>query len=123
MAARVRTVLVVDDEVVIVQIVTLLLESEGTRVLAAYRGDEALEVVRRERPDLVISDLMMPGLGGHELCQRIKADPELAHIPVVLMSAVHKLDVRTCDEDAFVPKPFDLETLLATIDRLLVGTG
>jgi CheY-like chemotaxis protein len=120
---RVKKVLVVDDEADIVAVLAAVLADHDVTVLPAYDGREALEIARRERPDLVLSDLMMPGLDGRELCRRIKADPDLSGTRVALMSAVYKLDLRECGEDAFVPKPFGLDRLAGTIRRLLAGEG
>ena len=105
----------VDDEADIVDVIIA--------VLAAYDGRAALELARRERPDLVLSDVMMPGLDGRELCQLIKADPDLSSTRVALMSALYKLDLRAVDEDAFIPKPFGIDQLEGAILRLLAGEG
>jgi CheY-like chemotaxis protein len=96
----VKTVLVVDDEADIVEVILAVLAEHDVTVLAAYDGRAALELARRARPDLVLSDVMMPGLDGRELCALIKADPDLAGTRVALMSAMYKLDLRDIDEDA-----------------------
>ncbi|CAA9561567.1 MAG: Phosphate regulon transcriptional regulatory protein PhoB (SphR) [uncultured Thermomicrobiales bacterium] len=118
-----RKVLVVDDEADIVTIILAVLDDHDVTVLSAYDGREALAIARRERPDLVLSDVMLPGLDGRELCRLIRADPALSGTRVALMSAMYKLDLRDCGEDAFVPKPFGLDQLEGTILRLLAGEG
>ncbi len=115
----VKKILVVDDEPEIVDLLTLLLERDGITILSAYDGNTALQIVREQRPHLVISDVMMPGIDGRELCQRIRSDPELMGIPIVLMSAINKLELRECTEDVFVTKPFDIFTVHQTVEYLL----
>jgi CheY-like chemotaxis protein len=119
----VKTVLVVDDEADIVAIIREVLADHDLAVLSAYDGLEGLAIARRERPDLVLSDLMMPGLDGRELCRRIRADPALAGTRVALMSAVYNPGLRDGGEDVFILKPFGLARLEATILRLLADAG
>ncbi|MDP9378774.1 MAG: response regulator [Chloroflexota bacterium] len=116
-----KTILVVDDEVEIVELLTLLLDGDGRTILGAYDGNAALEIVREQRPDLVISDVMMPGIDGLELCRIIQSDPGFGEISIVLMSAINKLDLRECREDVFISKPFDIFTIEQTVERLLAG--
>ena len=118
-----KTVLVVDDEADIVDVIVAVLADHDITVLAAYDGRAALALARRERPDLVLSDVMMPGLDGRELCALIKADPALSGTRVALMSAMYKLDLREVDEDAFIPKPFGRDQLKGALLRLLASEG
>ncbi len=111
-------VLVVDDEEYIVDLLSLLLEDDGHLPLAAFNGREALEIVRRERPALVIADVMMPLMDGEELVRAIKDDPALASTPVVLMSALGSLR-RDTPADGFVAKPFDLDLVRRVIQSHL----
>ena len=109
-AGEAPCVLVVDDEAYIVEFLCLLLEEEGYRVLRASDGRQAWEVALQARPDLVISDVMMPGMSGLQLLDRLRTTAELASTPVILMSAVS----RSVDSDRvlFVPKPFDIDQML-----------
>lgn len=75
------TILVIDDEQPLRELLAEALESEGHRVIVAGNGREALAMVRRDRPDLVVSDVMMPFLNGVKLCQQLKADPSTASVP------------------------------------------
>ncbi len=111
--------MIVDDEVEIVELIGLILGGDGHEVFGAYDGREALELVRRERPELVITDLMMPGMDGNELCRAIKSDPELSGTSVLLMSAMYKLSLRECDEDGYIPKPFGVTGMREMVNRLL----
>src|SRR5579871_3597181 len=115
------TILVVDDEKPVRQFLVAAFEQEGHQVLEAYHGRHALNVLAGSsvHPDLVLSDIMMPIVGGVELCGILKADPSTADIPVILMSAAHSRASAISSADAVIAKPFDLDTLDAVIERLL----
>lgn len=114
------TILVVEDEPSIADLLAVLLEAEGYRVMVAGNGREALERIAVSRPDLVLSDVMMPGMDGRELCRRLERQPNHSRIPVVLMSAVsHPKTLTDCHAAAFVEKPFDIDKLLATVRQVL----
>ena len=81
-------ILVIDDELSIVQMLSAFLQEEGWQVLTASNGQEGLERLANARPAVVVSDVMMPVLDGWQLCSRMQADPRYQSIPVVLMSAV-----------------------------------
>jgi len=114
-------VLVVDDDPVILQLVTLNLELEGHEVLSAATGSEALEVARAERPEVLVLDVMLPEVDGFEVCRILTQDPETSAIPIVLLSArALQSDVqRGLDAGAteYVTKPFDPLDLVAVIER------
>ncbi len=113
-------ILVVDDEQAISQVLHDLLADEGYEVLTAGNGREALASMADGRPDLVLSDVMMPVMGGAELCQALAADPRYGSIPVVLMSAAGEGTTRErCAYEAFVAKPFNLLDILDTVERVL----
>jgi CheY-like chemotaxis protein len=114
--ARQPSVLVVDDEQSVRQLVQELLEDEGLRVFTAASGHEAYAIALRERVDLIITDLMMPGMSGRALGERLRATSRTARIPVLLMTAAGRL--RADDPfDGFISKPFDITTLLDEISR------
>jgi DNA-binding response OmpR family regulator len=119
------TILVVDDEPEILEMLSLLLDSEGYRPLTALSGAAALELLARERVDLVLLDIMMPELDGLELLGRLRADPALAAHRVVMLTAKNDLDAlaRALDSgaDGFVAKPFDLDALLELVAARLRG--
>jgi CheY-like chemotaxis protein len=121
-----KRVLVVDDDRVIQQLLEVNLELEGYEVVAtASDGREALDKIAELKPDLVILDIMMPKMDGLEVCRHLKADPSLAKIPVVLLSArAQDLDVREgldIGADAYLTKPFDPVELLEVVGRLVPG--
>jgi CheY-like chemotaxis protein len=111
----VATILIVDDEEFIVDLLATLLEDEGYRVLRAFNGVEALRHLEAERPALLLTDNMMPRMSGLELVRHLHANPHLA-VPVIMMSAVLLTPPWPI---VFVRKPFDLDRLLATIQAQL----
>lgn len=113
------TILIVDDEQPLRELLADVLESDGHRVMLAGNGREALAIVAQDRPDLVVSDVMMPLLNGVGLCRQIKADPPTASIPVILMSSVGPRVVDGSGADAFLKKPFDLDEVETLVGRLL----
>jgi len=122
-----KRVLVVDDDRVIQQLLEVNLELEGYEVVAtAADGKEALEKIAELKPDLVILDIMMPKMDGLEVCRRLRADPELAGIPVILLSArAQDMDIREGLEigaSAYLTKPFDPVELLEVVGRLAKDT-
>lgn len=113
------TILIVEDEQPVREYLAELVREAGHQPLRAVHGREALEVIAAERPDLVLVDVMLPILGGVELCRRLKADPTTAAIPVVLMSAaVRRLPDRGGADD-FVDKPLDPASLEVLLRRWL----
>ena len=115
------TILIVDDEKPVRQFLAAAFEQDGHQVLEAWHGRHALNVIasHASRLDLVVSDVMMPFMGGVELCKALRADPATAAIPIVLMSAAHLLAATGTGADAIIGKPFDLDALEALVQRLL----
>jgi CheY-like chemotaxis protein len=91
-------------------LVRITLEGAGYEVVEAHHGAVALERVKESRPDLVVTDLMMPVMGGRELIERLRSDPATASIPIVVLSANGRL--RAGDADVALSKPFDPDELL-----------
>lgn len=119
-------ILIVDDEADIRELVRLNLAREGYEILECETGEQALSLARSKEPDLVVLDLMLPGIDGMEVCKRLKADPKTAPIPVVMLTAkgeeaevVAGLEVGA---DDYVAKPFSGKVLAARIRRLLRKT-
>jgi two-component system response regulator VicR len=111
------TILVVDDEFLITDILVDALEEEGFRVLTASNGRKALEVLDKEVPALVMTDFMMPLMNGLELARAIKANPDWARIPVILLSGAQGAIARSHPElfAAVFDKPFRIENILAAV--------
>lgn len=110
------TVLVADDDVQITDVVSGALELEGYAVIVVHDGEAALEAVTRERPAVLVTDIVMPRLDGLALARRVAALPG-DPIPVILMSA--RWNTAPQPGVPFLAKPFDLDTLLAMVRRLL----
>ena len=113
-------VLVVDDEFGIVKLLEEVLGDEGHRVLIATNGRQALERAAVERPDLVLTDFMMPVMDGAALMKALARDPALARIPVVVMSSIPEATVmdRCPGYAAFVAKPFNIFAVIDLVARL-----
>ena len=127
-----RRILVVDDDPRLLHVVAMYLSIEGYEVDSAANGEEGLRLLEQKRPDLVILDVMMPGIDGLEACRRIKSNPETRHIPVVLFTALSRTDDvengRAAGANRFINKPFSLIGLGAVIrsflaDDVTVGVG
>jgi len=117
------TILVVDDEEDIRELVVLNLDREGYTVLTCETGEQALALAKAKTPDLVVLDLMLPGIDGLEVCKRLKADPTLQPVPVVMLTAKgEESDIVAGLElgaDDYVTKPFSGKVLVARVRRLL----
>ena len=118
-----QKIIVVEDEPDLVDVVTYNLKREGYLVLAAQRGDEGLNLIRSERPDLVLLDLMLPGMDGLSICRQMKSDTSLSEIPIIIASAKgEESDVVIGLEmgaDDYLAKPFSPRELLARIKAVL----
>lgn len=123
MDERKRRILLVDDEPSIIKIVRKQLELAGYEVLIAANGPDALAQAQSAGPDLIILDRMLPQLNGTEVCQKLKASPELARIPILMLSANARHEDQLASlqhgADAYLTKPFALQELLERIKALL----
>ena len=118
-----KTILVVDDEEDILELLDYNLTKEGYRVLRAASGEKALELAKTERPDLIVLDLMLPGLDGLEVCKHLRADRSTADIPIVMLTAKgEEADIVLGLElgaDDYVTKPFSPRVLTARVRAVL----
>jgi two-component system, OmpR family, alkaline phosphatase synthesis response regulator PhoP len=123
-----KLILVVDDDPDLVEAVALKLESENYRVAKAYDGVEAMDQIKKERPALVLLDVMMPRKNGYQLCEELKKSDEYKGILVLLLTAVGDAvtstnythwDGKNTLADDYIPKPIDLEKLMSIIKDYL----
>jgi DNA-binding response OmpR family regulator len=112
-------ILVIEDDPDLQRILKVQLESEGFEVRQAFDGKTGLEAVRSERPHLILLDLMMPGMDGFDVCQRLKSVDKTKDVPVIVLTAKGSMrDKETCfslQADDYVVKPYEFEELLARI--------
>jgi two-component system, OmpR family, phosphate regulon response regulator PhoB len=120
------TILIVDDEPPILDLVRFTLEDTEVRVVEASDGVEALALARRLRPDLILLDVHMPRLDGLEACRQIKRDPALARTPIVMLTAAgqeaDRARGREAGADEYLTKPFSPLALLALVEALVPET-
>ena len=120
---RGRTILVVDDSSTVRRLVEKGLKEVGFKVSQAENGLAALEVLKQENPDLILSDIDMPVMNGEVFCQRVHADPVLAPIPFVVMSANNDRPIMRrmlqLGADSYLVKPFNVDQLVITVEKLL----
>jgi two-component system alkaline phosphatase synthesis response regulator PhoP len=113
------TILVIDDEKDLIELVRYNLEKEGFDVIAATDGQSGLEVVKKHRPDLVVLDLMMPGLDGLQVCQRLRSDPRSGRIPVIMLTAkateADRVVGLELGADDYITKPFSPREVVARV--------
>jgi two-component system response regulator VicR len=119
-----KKVLYIEDESVMVELVRLILRSKGFEVLGAPNGRDGLAIAFKERPDLILLDLMMPDLDGWQVYRQLKAHPDLKDIPVVVITAKAQpidkvLGLSIAKVDDYITKPFEPQELLRSIQRVL----
>jgi DNA-binding response OmpR family regulator len=118
-----QRILVADDDKSIVKVLTAYLEQSGFQIFAAYDGDMALHVLRRERPDLIILDVMMPNRDGYEVTTIVRSDKSLAATPIIMLTArvedTNKIVGLEVGADDYITKPFNAHEVVARVKSLL----
>lgn len=118
-----KKILIVEDEESLLKLESILLTTKGYHVRGATTGAAALEAAAEDPPDLVLLDIMLPGIDGFEVCQRLKNTPETSHIPVVFLTAKKTPEDeargRNVGADAYITKPFKSAMVMDTIEELL----
>lgn len=117
-------ILYIEDEAQMIELTRMVLEREGFEVLGAVGGIQGLDAVKREKPDLILLDLMMPDIDGWEVYRRVKADQDLADIPVIVVTAkVQSVDkalgLHVAKVDDYITKPFGPKDIIASVQRVL----
>ena len=123
-----KKILLIDDDPDFVEAVRVIIASGGYDVRVAYDGAEGLEAVAAEKPDLIVLDVMMPVMNGHEACAKLKANPATAKIPIILLTAVadrvttstytHR-DMLESEAEDYMPKPVEPAELLKLVGQWL----
>ena len=120
-------ILLVDDEPDVVQTVGTRLRAAGYQVAVAYDGQQALDEVNRQRPDMILLDVMLPKLDGYKACRLLKFDERYKQIPILIFTErANTEDVRLateCGADAHLNKPFELDILLGMLEKLISTSG
>ncbi|MCP5050862.1 MAG: response regulator [bacterium] len=119
-----KKILVIEDEENLGKLIQAFLIKNGYKVSCLFKGVTGIEDIRPENPDLILTDLLLPGLHGFDICKTIKRDKQLKDVPLIIMTAVykkaiHKLEARRLGVRDFVEKPLDFDDLLKKIQRLI----
>ncbi|TSA57014.1 MAG: response regulator [Planctomycetaceae bacterium] len=118
-----KKVLIVDDEADIVETIKFNLELENIECLVAYDGEEALAKAKKEMPDLIILDIMLPKINGYKVARLLSFDETYKHIPIIMLTArAQEKDIKLGEEtgaDEYVTKPFDMDMLVALVNKYL----
>jgi DNA-binding response OmpR family regulator len=114
-------ILIVDDDINILEPLSLIIELEGYQVLSISKGEETYETVGTFKPDLLLLDILMSGSDGRDICRKLKSLEKTKNLPVILMSAhpTAKADAWKCGADDFIAKPFETNDLITKISHLV----
>ena len=118
-----KKVLIVDDEADIVETIKFNLELENIECIEAYDGEKALSKAKKENPDLILLDVMLPKIHGYKIARLLKFDLDYEHIPIIMLTArAQGSDIKLGEEvgaDEYVTKPFDMDMLIALVKKYL----
>ena len=122
-----KEILIVDDEPNVVVSLQFLMEQQGYKVMIAERGEDALDLIYQYKPDLVLLDIMLPGIDGYEVCEIVRLNPEYRNIKIIFITAKGREEEiakgLSLGADAYITKPFSNAELVAQVNALLKGTG
>jgi DNA-binding response OmpR family regulator len=118
-----KRILCIEDEAEMIELMRLVLEREGFEVKGAMGGEQGLKAMRQEKPDLILLDLMMPGIDGWEVYRQMRADKELTEIPVIIVTAKAQsidkvLGLQVAKVADYITKPFGPKELVGSIERV-----
>jgi len=121
---KISRILCIEDESEMIDLIRLILGRRGFDVIGASGGVEGLEMIRQEKPDLILLDLMMPDMDGWEVYQQMKADAETSTIPVIVVTAKAQsidkvLGLHIAKVDDYIAKPFSPQELLSSVEKVL----
>jgi CheY-like chemotaxis protein len=118
-----KKILVLDDEKHVVTYLTTLLRKKGYEAIPAFSAEEALEIAHREKPDLVVTDLLMPKKTGTDFARKLSRDKELKHTPIIVVSALAGRDLAVRKAKAVFDKPIDPDRFIAAVKEALEETS
>ena len=117
-----KTVMIVDDEPDLLKVMSFGLKMAGYKAITCSNSEQAVELINKEKPDLVLLDLLMPKMSGEDICKIVKSDQKLKHIPVVFLTAIlceTKEKIESIGADGYLEKPFEPEKLMEKIKELI----
>ena len=118
-----KRILIADDETDIVETLQFMLEVEGFECLTAYNGEDALNLAKREMPDLLILDVMMPKINGYKVCRLLKFDAKYKNIPILMVTARSQEEDKMISEetgaDEYITKPFEINDVVEKVKKYL----
>jgi len=121
-----QEILIVDDEPNVVVPIQFLMEQQGYRVMIAERGEDALDLIYQYKPDLVLLDIMLPGIDGYEVCEIVRLNPEYRKIKIIFLTAKGREEEiakgLALGADAYITKPFSNVALVAKVKEILEKT-
>lgn len=121
--AEKRTILLVDDDIFLVDIMAFTFKQSGFEIIKAHNGKEALEVLEKEKIDLILTDIMMPVMDGFELARNVKDNPNHKHMPIIFLTAKSNIEDKnkgfSLGINDYVVKPFNLKDLVSRINKVL----
>ena len=121
-----KEILIVDDEPGVVVPLQFLMEQQGYNVMTAHRGEDALDLIFQYKPDLVLLDIMLPGIDGYEVCEIIRLNPNYRDVKIIFLTAksseVEFAKGMALGADAYITKPYINEELIAQVRKLLKNT-
>ena len=122
-----KKILLVDDEVDLVEIIRFALEKKDFTVIVSHDGEDALKQARKESPDLILLDIMLPKLDGYKVCRLLKFDEKYKHIPILILSARtqerDKIIGMEIGADEYITKPFETDELVAKVESYMNKEG
>ena len=117
-----KRILIADDETDIVETLQFMLEVEGFECLTAYNGEDALNLAKREMPDLLILDVMMPKINGYKVCRLLKFDAKYKNIPILMVTARSQEEDKMIGEetgaDEYITKPFEINDVVEKVKKI-----
>lgn len=119
-----KTIMIVDDEPHIVELEKAILEANGFKTITAYSGADGLKLLEKSKPDLVVLDMMMPGMSGREVCEKIRKNPKTKALKVIFVtvarfSEVGKMSLKDMNVLDYITKPFDNDDFLNRIKKIV----